>query len=886
MKKKWIKLFFIFCVFSNFLNAETEITQEELLKMYKEGFISQEDYEILKSKSGQNENLSIEGDYLYELKVNAETVSRTYKAIYENEKTYFPLKAFFDAIGFKNFDFKNKDTEVEFYLGDSLEKIEIDEKKIKRENGNTISLKDKDILIQDDDIYLSANIFKEIFLNSYKEDNENYKLYFYTSFATPEDLKIKLDRTEEELKEKAEEKTLLYTNKGNIFELGYLRTQFNQVFKKDKNSGTNRFKRDWEGSLEYQGVLLGGQLITDYDVKERRFDDVTLRYDEIWEKHTLELGNYSVGSGASREWGVSFKKDKGYILTSDKTYIIKENVPIGSRVELLYLGVPIDVKDAQDGVVIFENSEIKGNREYLLKIYQPDGKVIFKKISTTDDYNQQNKGQIEYDIDIREDNDSKKVKRTANVYYGLTNNLTIGIGSNRDIERIDDTYKYLDSAKVELVYGDFIFKNPYVVSVEDNRVFNNIYDKSNNKSLKDRNNQIYKGQIDIKKFRFKGEYETKDKYYDEKDRVNYSVEYRPFNGLDLQYEKESTTYYSDSPKQLDEVFSVGYSKSYKNFLFSGEYKKSLKDEDSYSANIYYSGFRTFTTKWENKWENNGKDYETAFTVFNSSNRVMDYTVEFRYSEKDKDMITFRFNLKYDNWFNFDSYADKKGNQEYKIGLDRITDLKNPKMNLETMDSCRVKVITFIDLNDNNICDKDEPRIDNVKVKIGEKEVKTDKMGEGMLYGIPNHVTYDLNPVIRKPSFVLGKNKIQVRGRNTSTLIAYIPVKPMLTLTGIVNIDSDITKSEKKKIEIYGEILVKVKDINGKVIDMAIPDETGIFEISGLLPKKYIVEITYEGENHKVEKLNSEIQMSYSDESQNTLAFDISKKLIQITKRSN
>lgn len=877
-------LFFIFCIFSNFLIAET-VSQQELLQMYKEGFITKEDYEILKADVGESGSLSIDGDYLYELRVNSETVTKTYKVIFKDKKTYFPLKEFFDAIGFKNYKFKDNNQKLEIYLGDSLEEIEIDKKKIKRESGNNKELKSDDILFEDEDIYLSSENFKSIFLTSYKEDNENYKLHFYTSFATPEDLKIKLDRTKEDLEEKKEKNILFYTNKWKLFELGYLRTEFNQIFKKDKDGDKNKFKKDWEANLEYQGAFLGGQLITEYDLKEKRFNDTTLRYDEIWEKHTLELGNYSAGSGYSREWGVSFKKDKGYILTSDKTYIIKENVPIGSRVELLYLGVPIDVKDAENGVVVFENSEIRGNREYLLKIYQPDGVITFKKINTTNDYNQQNKGQIEYDINLREDNDSKKVRTDSSIYYGLTNNLTVGLGYKREIEEINSKYQYLDVGKVELVYSDFIFRNPYVISVEDNRVFNNIYDKNTNKNIKDKNNQIYKGQIDIGKIRLKGEYETKDKYYEEKNRTNYSVEYTPFSGLELEYEKETTGYYSsDNGKNLDEVFSASYSRSYKGFLFSGEYEKSLKNEESYTVNMYYSGFRTFTTRWENKWSNNGQDYETAFAIFNSSNRVMDYTVEFKYSEREKDMLTFKFNFKYDNWFNFESFVDKKGNQEYKIGIDRITDLKNPKIKLDTMDSCRIKTITFIDLNDNNICDEDEPRIDNVKVKIGGKEVKTNKKGEAMLYGIPNHVTYDLKPVIRKPSFVLGNNKIQVRGRNTSTLTAYIPVKPMLTLTGIVNIDSAITEDQQQKMVIYEDILVKIKDLKGKIIDMAVPDETGMFEISGLLPKKYIIEVTYEGGNYNIKKLNSEIQMNYTDDSENMFEFNVSSNLTKVSKR--
>ena len=56
----------------------------------------------------------------------------------------------------------------------------------------------------------------------------------------------------------------------------------------------------------------------------------------------------------------------------------------------------------------------------------------------------------------------------------------------------------------------------------------------------------------------------------------------------------------------------------------------------------------------------------------------------------------------DNFLDFDSMVDKEGNQEYKIGIDRITDLRNPRAKIKSMDSSRVKVITFVDLNNNNI----------------------------------------------------------------------------------------------------------------------------------------------------------------------------------------
>ena len=121
--------------------------------------------------------------------------------------------------------------------------------------------------------------------------------------------------------------------------------------------------------------MLYGELTTQYNLKDHRFEDIKLRYDNLYKDHTLEVGNYSVGETSAREWELSFRKDKGYFVTGTKSYVIREDVPIGSRVELIYLGTIIDIQNADNGKVTFTSSEIKEDREYTLKIYDPEGKI-------------------------------------------------------------------------------------------------------------------------------------------------------------------------------------------------------------------------------------------------------------------------------------------------------------------------------------------------------------------------------------------------------------------------------------------------------------------------------------------------------------------------------
>lgn len=710
------------------------------------------------------------------------------------------------------------------------------------------------------------------------------------NFATPEDIKIRLKNNERIINENNGINEITYSNNKKLFELGYLRTEVNQIFTKDEYEKNGNWQSDWEAHLEYQGALLYGEITANYDVKNHIFEDIKLRYDNLYKKHTLEILNNNIGQSGSREWELSFKKDKGYFITGSKNYVIKENVPIGSRVELLYLGVPIEIKTSENGVVEFKNDEIKEDREYTLKIYEINGKISEKIINTTSDYNQQNKGEVEYDLNIRENhNIDNKYTILSNIYYGLTDNTTIGLGYEREIEQINDNYEYLNKGRLELVYSNFLLSNPYTFRLGGDKVIDEYEYKINEKNTKDDYSYDLLGQIDIKKVRLKLEHLENGEFYENKNETRFNVRYSPIKSLDLEYEREIITkntnqIFGDKEKETSNKYNVEYSKSLKNILITGEYEYETEEKSTYGVNFYYTGFRTFTTKLENKWENDGQDYNVAFSVFSSGNQMFDYNLKAEYSEEDKDKFTFRFSTNIDDWFNFESFIDKKGNQEHKFGIDRITDLRNVKAKIKSIESSPVKVTTFIDTNDNNKMDSNEKKLNGVEVEIANQKIITDINGEANFYGVPNEILYDLNPLIRKPNFLLGNNKIQIQGKNTSTIEAFIPIKPMLTLTGIINIDDILNLSNVDKIRIYDDILVTIKDINGKKIDMAIPDEQGIFEISGLLPKKYYIEVIYMGITHKIQGINETIQLAYIEkEDSNTYVFNLKDNLISMSK---
>lgn len=879
MKKRYFLV--LFAITSILAQANQDM--EALKKI-----MSPEDYAIITNTYTQKE-----GKQIYDLMINGELKSKSYSVWYKNQNMYFSLFNFLEAINFKNYHQDLKTGDITLLVGDSLEEIKISVKNnyINYPIEKLKLLKD-DLILDGREIYIKSDIFKSVFLRNLRISQEEQKINMNLNFSTPEEINLRLKLTKNSLNEEKLKDEIIYKNKNKLLEAGYLRTEVNKIFTRDKNSEDDSFQDDWEARLEYQGAFLYGELNAEYDVKEHLLGDVKLTYDDIYNKHTLELSSFRYGDKGARENGIRFWKDKGYLVTGSKEYILTEDVPIGSRVELIYLGTVIDIQTAENGQVVFANRNIKEDREYKLRIYTEDGKIYEKIINTTSDYNQQNKGEWEYNFDIREDHASDRYRINAMTYYGLTDSLTAGAGYIKEPRTINNKYEYLDKGRGELVFSNSIKGYQYTLRAGGEKAFNNYVDDVTLKSTEDEYKYDLLGQIDFKDLRFKYQQENYGKYYYDKFEKVLSTRWKPIKPLELEWEKvwkekyRDLSYSEEERKQEGDRYRVEYSKSWKSLLLTAEYQKStlFDEEDEYSLNLYYTGFRTFTTRFENTWNEDGK-YETAFSIFSNGNDLFDYTLEARYSEETKDSLTFRFNLNYNNWFNFESETDKKGNQRYKVGIDRITDLRNPKANIRSIESSPVEVTAFIDMNNNDKFDEGEKIAKNIEIKLAGETKKTDKDGKAIFYGIPNRVLYDLNAEIKRPSLLQTPVPLKVEGKNTATIEAYLPIKPMTTLTGQINVAEMLGLSELEKMKIYENIIITIKDISGKELEVTMPDETGTFDVSGLLPTEYLIEVNYIGIDYSIKGINEVVQLSYIEKGKdgNLFVFNFDKEGIKLMK---
>lgn len=883
MKKNIRKIMMLILLIAHFTQgyAEEDITIDQLNVMREKGIISQEDYDILIADL----NGVLENEQLYKLSVNGVLIDNKFKVLLKGDTMYLPMFRFLEILGF--FNLKQTENEAVASLNEGLTII-LNKKKntITLPNNKELSKKINNgeniyIFKEGDEYFLQSEIFKDIFLSYLSEEKNTGTIRMNLAFNTPEEAMILFKLKQEDIKKELEKNEIIYMNNRKFFEVGNARVQLYQNF--DKQAGEKKYKDSWEGSLEYQGAFLYGNLTTSYDFKKKQVGDVEIEYEDIIQDHNLKIGGYQAGND-SREFGFSLRKDKGYYELGRK-FIISENVPIGSKVELLYMGYPIEVKEAENGKVIFDNDLIRSDRSYQLKIYMPNGDIETRYINTVQNYNQQNKGEVEYDISFREDYESKKYRWDARAYYGITNELTIGLGNKRNPEKVEDVYKFLDEGRMELTYSNQVYNNAYPITlrVGNDRTFTSGED-SGNKKYSDRYKYDGLAQINIKNWMFKTELEEYGKFYEEKSKNRYEIEYGGFDNFTFGYEYEVKNF-RNGKKDDENKYKIYYDKGLtSNLLLSSEIKISDKKDEEYRLDFFYTGFTSFNINWKNLWKKSISNYETELEMYsNNFYGVVDYSFSIKYSEQFKERAAFNFTVDYDNFLKITGRAGEKGSRNLQVGVDRIVDLKNIGASIDSIDSSRVKVISFIDGNDNNIYEEGETRVDNVEVKIGNQGLITNEIGEAIFYGVPNDTLTNLQPTIRKPSYSLGNNVLKIKGISTSTIEAYIPVKPMLTLNGSVKLDDTLNLSSEDTQLLYSDILIKVKDIKGNEIELTMPDETGHFMVSGIFPDKYFLEIKYIGEKFNLPELKESLELVYIDNSMPKVVLNVSDKKFSLSK---
>ena len=142
--------------------------------------------------------------------------------------------------------------------------------------------------------------------------------------------------------------------------------------------------------------------------------------------------------------------------------------------------------------------------------------------------------------------------------------------------------------------------------------------------------------------------------------------------------------------------------------------------------------------------------------------------------------------------------------------------------------------------------------------------------------------HELNIVIKNPNYTLSNEKIRILSNYSSNVKVYIPVKPLINIGGKIEFDKDIEGVEFGKQDFYSNLLIEVMDKTGKILELVALDNTGYFDISGLIPEEYQLSVKYTGIKYNLPPLIREFCLNYKNvESRKEITLKISKKDIEL-----
>jgi hypothetical protein len=360
------------------------------------------------------------------------------------------------------------------------------------------------------------------------------------------------------------------------------------------------------------------------------------------------------------------------------------------------------------------------------------------------------------------------------------------------------------------------------------------------------------GEIDIKDWTITVGLEKFGHYYEEKNTRDFEVTYN-FNryitlGYDYLYQEKY-----DNTKETDHRIEFSFSYPYRRFLTTLNFNRStLSQRNEFDLNFYYTTAGGYSLMFSNSWEDSIENYEAKFLISNNKYYgPVEASLEITYSEKYKSTLTAKLEVKFDDWFKITTATARHGANSVSVGIDKTFDLRDLKRNVESMDTSRLKVITFYDKNGNNILDDDEERLEDVMVKVGSQKGVTDHNGEICFYGVPNNIRYDLELDSPRPSHTIGKIKYSVLGKDTSTIEAFIPITSYKNVTGNIQVNPELNLNLEEDESIYSDIIIELRNLKGKVLERISLDESGEFAFSGLFDDEYIITINYSGDLFEV-----------------------------------
>lgn len=645
-------------------------------------------------------------------------------------------------------------------------------------------------------------------------------------------------------------------------------------------------KSEYSLGYEYGTELLYGEFYMNGDIKPNsQITTAKLKYLDLWKENDIVLGTNNLNTpnfikGDSDIIGISINSEDTYSKKEDGTVIIRGEVVNVDSIELYRNNILVDYTIPISNQFEFRVEDGSLSSTYLLKIYHHNGKIEERWVYSLGDEKALQKGKSKFTLQSGKNRRDGKFQNIAMGYYGLNDNLTLGVGSLNLKDR--------DGNSTDIVEGNIIFnsrvpKFPTLINIKE---YYDVREREKNLNLTISQN-IY----------------------------DYSIKYS--------LEKYSSTTYKSYGVREENNLSLSKSFS-KSFVEVGIGKaEKEKDEKRWYVNYYNSYFQPFsaTVRYEERFEEKNKftslnpaiSYSGLFNMIVEGNfekdeqrdkKYQSYSIrlskrqleiikdrlygsvglEANYSPKKKWSYGISFNLELEDIINFQTYTrttideDKKRVTSTGLTASKVLTFNNKLANISnesTVNSYTIYGRVFFDKNGDGIFNEGDEALEGVEVLVGNKGVKSNSNGEYIAVDISNNeiVEVDIN---RKTIDVMLNNtqgKKRVKIKNNQVLKYDIPIEVVSMISGNIWSSGDITERDFTKYMATTTISLKRE---GKPYREIEPEFDGLYFVEDLPPGRYEAEFLYLGQENiefVPNKLSIDIVLQNSEEGEYLEGYD-------------
>ena len=734
---------------------------------------------------------------------------------------------------------------------------ELDKKDIK------VHFDEDESFVVEDELYVDINsLKKKLFFRNAKFDFASLKLELEPEFilAYEEREKGRVERLRLDSRKTEENRKLDFEMPRKLITPGLFKIDY---------TVSDIEESDYNINYEYASQLFYGEFYLSGEFKPKNeINYGNLTYSDIVGNNDLVVGNFSLIAPSfldvdTKILGVSFDDNETYMTKDGGVTIIRGEAKNAETIELYRNSFLVDYIKPYSENFEFKIDDGVFNSDYTLKIYHKNGEIEERKVYSLSDSELLKKGKNRISVQGGQSDNEKLSQYIGKFHYGITDNLTVGIGGMDLTSDEGKKYKILQN---NILFRTGTEKLPTLID------FKNYYeyDKKENSYELSVEQKIYSFDLKFVENRYSDYIISGEKRGEKIKKYNSLSIGKDFNRNFLEIggeeieklnsrfdEKEKNIYGILNSSSLSPVYlSLGV---YKNI-------EGSDDDIKIRPSVSYSTFNGISLLLEGdiaKQDNDNKYSQEYSLRINWRKQDMlrdrvsiDVGAEINYN-RDIDEFTYglSFNVELDDIIYMriptrtSVDGDKNRTTTTGVEISKIIDLSNPTRKIKrniSLNSSWIYGKVFLDRNGNGIYDEGERVLPDVAVTVNNRRFYSDKDGDYVAEGFYSNeeVILDVDRRTLDPMMKNSKGDLKIKTRKSSGAKIDVPVETVSMIMGNIWNTEEFTEREFIRHISLTTILLE-KD--GKLVKEVDPEFDGMFFIEDVTPGNYTLRFEYLGD---------------------------------------